>query len=135
MTEQQNKIMEILEEHEARIKRLEKLLEYKPEGLKKDVSVKEFIILKKPKKDVEKTIAVGYYLEKHQGLSSFNINNIKEEFRKAKEPLPSNINQTINANIKKGYMMVTESKKDKLKAWILTNSGEKFVENDFKKEE
>ena len=130
-------IMEIkkkLEEHDDRISKLEGLLQKKPEVAKKKISIKEFILSKKPKKDVQKTLAIGYYLEKYEGLYSFTAKDLENGFRKAKERAPNNINNKVIKNIDQGLMMDAEDKKDNLKAWVLTNSGEKYVENGFKKE-
>lgn len=123
-----------LEEHEERISKLESLSQTKPEAVKKEVSIKEFILSKKPKNDVQKTLAIGYYLEKYDDLSSFNIRDLERSFRSAKEKAPKNVGDKVQKNIGRGYMMDAKEKKDKLKAWVLTNSGEKHVENGFKKE-
>jgi hypothetical protein len=128
------KIKKILEEHEARIARLENLLVSKPSTVEKKLSIKEFILSKNPKSDVEKTLAIGYYLEKYEGLSSFNVKDLEKGFHDAKESAPENINYKVIMNIQKGYMMESEEKKDNLKAWNLTNTGEKFVESNFEKE-
>lgn len=130
-------IMEInkkLEEHEERISKLESLFQTKPEVVKKEVSIKEFILSKKPKSDIQKTLAIGYYLEKYEDSSSFNIRDLEKSFRAAKEKVPKNVGDKPQKNIKKGHMMEDGEKKDNLKAWSLTNSGEKYVENGFKKE-
>lgn len=129
-------IMEIkkkLEEHEERISKLESSFQAKPEAVKKEVSVKEFIISKKPKNDVQKTLAIGYYLEKYRDFSSFNAKDLEEGFRAAKEKAPENINHRVIKNIEKGHMMEAGQKKDNLKAWVLTNSGEQSVESGFEK--
>lgn len=123
-----------LEEHEKRISKLESSFQTKPETIKKELSIKEFILLKKPKGDVQRTLAVGYYLEKYENLSLFNVKDLEKGFRSAKERVPGNINDKAYQNIKRGYMMEAEEKKDDLKAWVLTNSGERYVENGFKKE-
>lgn len=130
-------IMEIkkkLEEHEGRISKLESLSQTKPETVKKKISIKEFILSKKPKDDVQKTLAIGYYLEKYENLPPFNVKDLEESFRAAREKVPKNIGDKVQLNIKKGHMMDAKEKKDNLKAWVLTNSGEKYVENNFKKE-
>jgi len=131
-------IMEIkkkLKEHEERISKLESLSQTKPETVKKKISIKEFILSKKPKNDVQKTLTVGYYLEKYENLSSFNVKDLEKVFMAAREKVPKNIGDKIQLNIKKGHMMEVEEKKDNLKAWILTNSGEKYTRNGFKKGE
>ncbi len=127
-------IKKILDDHEKRIQKLEKLLESKPVQTKKQISIKEFILTKKPKNDVEKTLVIGYYLENFRGMSSFNAKDLEDGFREAKEKPPKNINDMVNKNIKKGFMMETKERKDKLKAWTLTSTGERFVENGLKKE-
>lgn len=127
-----NEIKRKLEEHEKRISHLERLFQDKPETVKKKISLKEFILSKKPKDDNQKTLAIGYYLEKHEGLPSFNVKDLESGFRAAKESPPDNINDKVNQNIKKkGYMAKAKEKKDKFNAWYLTNSGEEYVENSF----
>ena len=127
-------IKKILYDHERRIQKLEKLLEQKPVQTKKQTSIKEFILAKKPKDDVEKTLTIGYYLENFRSMSSFNVKDLEDGFREAKEKIPVNINDKVAKNIQKGYMMDVKKKKDKLKAWTLTSTGERFVENGLKKE-
>jgi len=123
-------IKKILEDHEKRIQRLEKLFESKPTQTKKQISIKEFILTKRSENDVEKTLVIGYYFEKFRDMSSFNVKDLEEGFREAKEKVPANINDKIIKNIKKGFMMELKEKKDKLKAWTLTSTGEGFVENE-----
>ncbi len=123
-----------LEEHEKRILQLESLFNDKPEAVKKKISVKEFIISKRPKDDIQKTLAIGYYLEKYERVASFNAKELESCFGNAKESVPKNINYKVIKNIEKAYMAEAKDKKDNLKAWYLTNSGEKYVENDFKSE-
>ena len=120
-----------LEDHEKRISELEALLQTKPEPAVKKLSVKELILSKKPKSEVQKALVIGWYLEKHEGLASFNIEDLESGFRSAKEPVPKNINLAVIGNIAKGYMMEAKERKDNKKAWYLTNSGENCVEMGF----
>lgn len=85
---------------------------------------------KKPSDDVQKTMVIGYYLEHFEGMDKFNIKDLAEWFRLAKEPPPTNINDKVNLNIQRGRMMESKEKKGKFKAWTLTSSGEKFVEEE-----
>lgn len=96
----------------------------------KKLSVKEFLLSKKISGDVERTLVIGYYLEKYLGYSSFNIAEIKKGFQDAKEPLPKNLSDQIQKNIAKGRIMSASEEKNDLKAFIITSTGEKFVEND-----
>jgi len=131
----EEEIKKILENHEKRIKELEKnLVRDEKQTTKKHISIKEFILTKKPGSVVQKTLLIGYYIEKYENFDSFNVKDLEDCFRRSKEPVPKNINDMINKNIKNGHMMEAKEKKDMKKAWVLTASGERFVENGFKKE-
>ena len=134
-----DELSKLLDEHESRIARLEAMIHGKPEEkgkvqVEKKLSVKEFLRSKKPTSDVKKILAIGYYLEKYEGMSLFNVNDVNNGFRAGKEPIPSNTQAFINQNIKNGHIMECPEKKDKKKAYVLTNSGEEYVENEFKSE-
>lgn len=122
-----------LENHEKRISKLEAQPKTKEEPMTKKLSIKEFILSIKPKNEVQKTLVIGYYLEKHQGFSSFNSKDLEEGFRFAKEPVPKNINLAVIGNVSKGHMMEDKERKEKMKAWCLTNTGEEYVNNELKK--
>ena len=79
---------------------------------------------------MDKTIALAYYLEHIEQANSFNANDVANTFQAARENAPANLNDMINKNIGKGYLMESREQKDGKKAWVLTATGEKFVEND-----
>jgi hypothetical protein len=121
------KLLKQVQDHETRISALEKLFESKPGISKKKISVKEFILEKKPNSDTQKTLIIGFYLENYQEMENFNVGDLKSGFNEAKEKFPSNINREIANNISRGYLMKAKEKNG-MKAWTLTNSGERFVE-------
>jgi len=126
-----------LVELEKRIETLENILLNKENtaySSNKDISIKEFILMKIPKNDVQKTLCIGYYLEVYKNYGVFNSKDIEEGYILAKERIPKNINDKINMNKNKGYIMEAKEKKDKRVAWVLTNSGEAVVKTDFKKD-
>jgi hypothetical protein len=98
----------------------------------KKLSVKEFMLEKKPKGDVQKTLVISHYLEKYENIISVNVDDLARYFRLAKEAVPGNLNDKINMNIRKGHMTEAENKKENKKAWIVTNTGEQFIENEYK---
>lgn len=122
-----------LEDHEKRLRKLEVQPKVKEGTQGKKLSVKEFILLKKPKGGVQKTLTIGYYLEKFDNCSPFNVKDLEGSFRLAKEPPPDNINIAVNHNIEQGYMMEAKEKKDAKLTWELTNMGEQLVESGFSK--
>lgn len=126
------KILDRLDSLEARIVKIESGSPA-TEGVatQKKLSLREFLLSKKPADDVKKTLAIGYFLEKFEGFNSFNISDLEGAFERAKEKKPSNMNDKVNMNIRNGHLEETSEKKDAHKAWYLTNSGEQFVENNF----
>lgn len=134
MSEDIKRIRKRLEALEERVAKIEELFLSRPKDVEKKMSIKEFILKKHPRNDVEKALAIAYFLEKHDGFCSFNAIDVEEGFRNAREKVPPNVADKIQKNIAKGYMMEAEEEKDSHKAFVLTNSGERFVEDDLKKE-
>lgn len=99
----------------------------------KKMSAKEFLLSKNLKSTVDKTLVLAYYLEKNEQMDLFNINDIASVFQAAREKAPANLNDMINKNIAKGYLMEAREQKDSKKAWVLTSTGEKFIEEELKK--
>jgi hypothetical protein len=98
---------------------------------RKKQSPREFLFAHSPETIVQKTLALGYYFESVDSKGAFNTDDLAAMFRLAKEKSPANINDMINKNIKKGYLMEDAQKAEK-KSWVLTSSGEEFVTNNFK---
>lgn len=114
-----------------RVASIEKLITGPTQAqIKKATSIKEFILDKKPKDESQKILVIAYFLEKYDGLtSSFNVRDLVSGFERAKEKMPANINDRVNKIIANtGYLMEAKEKKDNLKAWLLTNSGERFID-------
>ncbi len=101
----------------------------------KSTSIKEFLLSKNPKSDIEKTRVVSYYLEKFSGFTSFTAEEIQNGYRSAKESVPLNVSDNIAKNVGRGYFMEASEKKNGKKAWTLTNTGERSVEAGFDKTE
>lgn len=130
MEKELEKRIEILEQ---KIKELENKFsngEIKTEATNKKVSIKEFLLTKKIDDDVKRTLVLAYYLEHIDNQSSINSEDLKKAFGLAKCKAPANINDKVNLNIKNGHLMEADEKKDSKKAWVLTATGEKFVETE-----
>lgn len=133
-----DKLQQQLNDLEIRVKALEKMIDNSSkngtdEVQTKKITLREFLLAKKLSDDVKRTLAIGYFFEKYEGLTSFNSEDLLKAYEKAKEKKPLNINDKVNMNIKHGHMAEASEKKDNKKAWYLTNSGENFVENDLSK--
>lgn len=117
-----------LDQYGEKLSKLEDFLTGRRKTKKKKLSLREFILIKNPANDVQRTLCIGYFLENYEDLSSFNKRDLEEGFRRAREKLPKNVNDKVNLNIRKGYMYEASEKKDNLKVWNLTNSGQEEVE-------
>ena len=124
----QTKIEQRLDDFEIRLLKLENR-EVEIKTPKKNISIREFLNEKIPEDDLQRTLFIGYYLENYEGLESFNKRDLEHAFEAARFKIPSNINVNVNINIEKGFIMIVKKKKDNLIAWVLTNSGIRFVEN------
>jgi len=92
----------------------------------KEESPREFYIGYRPKTSTEKTLVVISFLEKG-GVKNITTKEIAEEFREMREPTPPNISDKIQLLAKRGFLMKVD-KIDKRHCWLLSNSGEKFLE-------
>jgi hypothetical protein len=99
----------------------------------KKLSLKEFLIDRAPANAVQTTLAIAYYLEKFDGVSPVNASDLDRAFREAREPVPANINDKTNMCVKNGHLMEAKSKKDNLKAWLVTRTGDQLVNGGFGK--
>ncbi|MFX1504090.1 MAG: hypothetical protein ACFFDH_24230 [Promethearchaeota archaeon] len=126
-------IKNILDEFGERIKNIERELTSNPNVQDKKLSIREFLIEVKPKGEIQKTLAFGYYLEIYQRMKSFNVKDIRNCYNKSKEKAPDNINYNIFKNIERGFLMECDEIKDRLKSWCLTHSGIEFINNNFKR--
>jgi hypothetical protein len=132
----ENKLHERVSSLEDRIKKLEDIFFSGSSDTvitkKKKSSAKEFLMTKEIKTETQKVLALGYFLEYMEGMESFNVNDLEVAFRAAKEKLPKNMNDAVNKNIARGFLMEAAEKKDAKKAWCLTATGEKYLKNEFK---
>jgi len=99
----------------------------------KKLSIKEFLLESPPTTDIQRTLAVGYFLETHAGMASFTRADLEKGYSDAKESTPSNISVNIKHCIKQGHMMEAEERKDNKTAYVVTRSGEQFVTAGYKK--
>ncbi len=99
----------------------------------KKTSIKEFLLNHPPATDIQRTLAIGYFLENNAGMASFTRPDLEKGYSDAKETPPSNISVNIRHCIKQGHMMEADEKKNNKTAYVVTRSGEQFVAGGYKK--
>ena len=133
-------ILEAIRGLEARVARIESASSGASVGERatasaatKRLSIKEFLLEHAPATSIQRTLAVGYFLETYTGMASFTKAELEKGYRDAKEPMPTNISVNIKHCIKNRHLMEAEEKKNNKTAYVITRSGEQFVEAGFKK--
>ena len=96
---------------------------------KKDLSIRELINQLKPATANDTVLIIGYYHEIIKGVGFFTNKDIKLGLNQARIIAPKNISDVIAQIAKKGYIMQNYEQLDRSKTWILTNTGEEYVNN------
>jgi len=92
------------------------------------ISVVEFLKSKGSiKSHADRTIIFSYWLHHTENTTSYNAKDIERCYSDARITPPKNINDIMNKNQKKGYLMPASAIKDSAKTWVITQSGEDYV--------
>lgn len=81
-----------------------------------------------PSKHTDSIAVFAYWLFKVEKMESFNVKDIIDCYDKTRKAKPSNPNQMINQNVERHIFAEASAKKDGLKAWVITRTGEEYVE-------
>jgi len=81
-----------------------------------------------PSKHTDSVAVFAYWLFKVEKMATFNVQDILECYDKTRKAKPSNVNQIINQNVASHVFAEASEKKDGLKAWVITRTGEEHVE-------
>ena len=127
-------LIQRIEALERRVAAIEESFRKTPEPRlePKRLSIREFVISKSPQTSADTALVISVFLEKFSSVSPLNLDDLANGFAQAKEPLPKNPSDLLYRNVKRGFLMEAPEKKNGSKAWVVTNSGERFVENGLK---
>jgi len=120
-----------LNDFEQRLEKLESSPKGTPVSQDKELTIRQFLNQKKPANDNQRTLAIGYYLEKYDGLEPFNKIDLEDGYISSREKVPANILSTVKRNIDKKLIILAKVKKDGLKAYLVGNDGIEMVEAGF----
>lgn len=93
----------------------------------KALAPNEFIRKMAPKTQVDRGLALSYYLEYHSSLESFTTAELADICKKAKQPAFTNISDVVGQLVSRGLLMGAGDKDGK-RAYSLTTSGEEQIE-------
>ena len=91
-------------------------------------SLAEFLREKNPTSHNDFGIVYAYYLHKSKGYDSYNVDDIDKCYTDSRTQKPKNLNAVMDSNVSRGFLMVADAKKDGKKAWVITRTGEEYVE-------
>lgn len=89
----------------------------------------EFLAQKNIKSHFDRIMAILYY-HYHSGQKSTTIPELQETYSSVRVKAPRNFSDVLAQCIRKGYVIETLSKKDGKKAWQITPTGERYVEEE-----
>jgi hypothetical protein len=91
------------------------------------VQISEFLAQRKIDTETDRLVTILYY-HLHNGRESSTRAEILEAYATARFKRPTNLSDVIARCIRKGHVIEALQKKDGQKAWQITVTGEKYVE-------
>lgn len=91
------------------------------------VQISEFLAQKKIESETDRIVSILYH-HLHNGRDSSTRAEILEAYATARFRRPTNLSDVIARSIRKGHVIEAQEKKDGQKAWQITGTGEKYVE-------
>ena len=98
-------------------------LNFRPDGKQ---ALKEFVVEKSPKKDLEATLVLVYYMQHVMGLPKIGPAHVMTAFKEVGKRIPADVGQTIR-NVKKSKMWLNFTDIEEVRT---TTQGENFVEHE-----
>lgn len=92
------------------------------------LSVVEFLRTKgNPKRHTDRVLIFCYWLHHFKKIESYNVKDIETCYLEARILQPKNLSDSLNKVQKRGFIMPVSDEKDKMKTWVITQSGEDYI--------
>lgn len=101
----------------------------KTEAVPLPKQISEFLAQKNIKSHFDRVVAILYY-HYHSGQESTTILELQEAYSSVRVKAPQNFSDVLAQCIRKGYVVGTLSKEGGKKAWQITSTGERYVEDE-----
>ena len=89
----------------------------------------EFLAAKKGETHPDRVVAIAYYHYHNQRGTGVTTKELAEAYARARVKKPQNFPDVIAACVRRGYLVEGE-RKDGMKSWVITRTGETHVEQD-----
>ena len=92
-----------------------------------DMDLAEFLAAKKATTHPDRVVAIAYYTYRTQGGAGVTTQELTDAYSRARIKKPQNFPDVIAACVRRGRLVEGE-RKDGMKSWVITRTGEAFVE-------
>jgi hypothetical protein len=92
-----------------------------------EMDLTEFLAAKKALTHPDRVVAIAYYTYKTQDGAGVTTHDLTESYSRARVKKPQNFPDVIAACVRRGRLVEGE-RKDGMKSWVITRTGEAFVE-------
>jgi hypothetical protein len=92
-----------------------------------DMDLTEFLAAKKATTHPDRVVAVAYYTYHTQNGAGVTTQDLTDAYGRARIKRPQNFPDVIAACVRRGRLVEGE-RKDGLKSWVITRTGESYVE-------
>lgn len=100
--------------------------EIKDAKIRADMNIGELMAKLKVKNATERVTAMLYY-HINNGITSTTRSEIYDLYSTIRQKKPGNLSDVIARCIRKGHIIEASEKKDKQKAWQITQTGERYI--------
>lgn len=97
-------------------------------------SINQFMNEKGFNTDIDKCLAVIYYMNKIESIDSVSTISVKDRMKTAKLPIPKSISVAFNGLTTKGYIQPIPVEGESLTNYYIVDLGIEYIENYIKKE-
>lgn len=91
------------------------------------MQVSEFLAHLGLRSQLDQAVAIAYH-SLHRGQQSVTRGEFLEAFAKARMPRPKNLSDVIAKCVRRGHLVDALQEKDGQKAWSITPTGERYIE-------
>lgn len=92
-----------------------------------DVDIAEFLAAKKVSNHPDRVVAIAYHAYHTRGGAGITTQDLMESYARARIKKPQNFPDVIASCVRKGRMVEGE-RRDGMKTWVITRTGEAHVE-------
>jgi hypothetical protein len=92
-----------------------------------EMDLTEFLAAKKALTHPDRVVAIAYFTYKTQDGAGVTTHDLTEAYSRARVKKPQNFPDVIAACVRRGRL-VEGDRKDGMKSWVITRTGEAFVE-------